>query len=385
VFRSGLVGLKFTTIFTTMKVTIEPYRGLLRLRFDDGKRRCISLGVADSKVGNALALQKKAQIELDWQIGQYDRTLLKYKPRIIGKNPTEISTPELFDRFTKHKAKAKGLAQSGINSRYIALRKMLEKVLDVPANTISNREAERFADVCAESLQADTAKARLSLLVACWDWAKGKYHVAEENPFKGISARFRSQEKKAKSPFSLVEVRAILDGFRSSRYYSHYADYASFLLGVGCRVGEASGLVWGNVASDFTSVYICQSFSRGVMGDTKTKKSRTVNNLSPSIVTMLNRRNEDQQPQASDLVFFTQTGLPINDRNFRRRAWTNVLNAAGVDYRSPYKCRSTAASHSIASGVDYVSVAKALGNSPKVLHDHYLDIIESRSVFIDFD
>jgi integrase len=384
VFRSGLVGLKFTTIFTTMKVTIEPYRGLLRLRFDDGKRRCISLGVADSKVGNALALQKKAQIELDWQIGQYDRTLLKYKPSIIGKNPTEISTPELFDRFTKHQAKDKGLAQSSIVTRYIALRKMLEKVLDVPANTIGKREAERFADVCADTLQSDTAKARIWLLATCWDWAKGKYHVAEENPFHGLTTRFKSQQKKPPQPFSVLEVRAILDGFRSSRYYSHYADYAAFLLGVGCRPGEGRGLVWGNVASDFTSVYICHSSRGGVLCDTKTKKSRTVN-LSPSIIAMLDRRNKAQQPQASDLVFFTPTGLPINDRDFRRRAWSNVLKAAGVKYRSPYKCRSTVASHSIASGVDYVSVAKALGNSPKVLHDHYLDIIESRSIFVDFD
>jgi integrase len=125
-----------------MKVTIEEYRSLLRLRLNDGKRRCVGLGVADSTVGRSLALQKKAQIELDWQIGQYDRTLLKYQPRTLGKSATEISAPELFDRYTKYHARDKGLAQSGIKSRCIALRKMLEKVLDVPVNEIGKREAE---------------------------------------------------------------------------------------------------------------------------------------------------------------------------------------------------------------------------------------------------
>ena len=367
-----------------MKVTIEEHRGLLRLRLNDGKRRCIGLGVTDSTVGRSLALQKKAQIELDWQIGQYDRTLLKYQPRTLGKSATEISAPELFDLFTKHQAKAKGLKQSGINSRYVPLRKMLEKVLDVPPNAIGKREAERFADACADTLQSDTSKARISLLVSCWDWARGKYHVKEENPFRGLSARFRSQQKKKKKLFSLAEVRGILDGFRSSRYYAHYADYAAFLLGVGSRPGEAAGLLWENVAPDFTNIYICQSFSRGVVGDTKTKKSRTVN-LSPSIVAMLKRRMEAQQPKASDLVFFTPNGLPIDDRNFRRRAWTKVLKAAGVKYRSPYTSRGTAASHSLASGQDHVSVANALGNSPKVLYEHYVDIIENRPIFVDFD
>ena len=374
-----------------MKVTIEEHRGLLRLRFNDGKRHCIGLGVTDSTVGRSLALQKKAQIELDWQIGQYDRTLLKYQPRTLGKSATEISAPELFDRFTKHQAKAKGLDQSGINSRYIPLRRMLEKVLDIPANTVGKREAERFADACGEPLapsknkiQPTTAKARIGLLASCWDWAKGKYNVAEENPFKGLSARFRSQPKKPKRPFSVAEVRAILDGFRSSRYYANYADHAAFLLGVGSRPGEAAGLLWENVATDFTKVYICQSFSRGVVGDTKTKESRTVN-LSPSIIAMLKRRMKDQKPKPSDLVFFTPNGLPIDDRNFRRRAWTKVLKAAGVNYRSPYTSRGTAADVPVLDRVLHqIREALRASTDPRV-RAAASEWVEAESKILDFD
>ena len=165
-----------------MKVTIEEHRGLLRLRLNDGKRRCIGLGVTDSTVGRSLALQKKAQIELDWQIGQYDRTLLKYQPRTLGKSATEISTPELFDRYTKYHAKDKNLAQSGIDSRYVPLGKMLERVLNLPANAIGKREAERFADVCADTLQPTTAKARIWLLASCWDLGEGKIPCCRREP-----------------------------------------------------------------------------------------------------------------------------------------------------------------------------------------------------------
>lgn len=156
-----------------MKVTIEEHRGLLRLPFNDGKRRCLALGVAESTQGRSLAAEKKIQIERDWQFGYYDPTLLKYKPRTLGKSATEISVPELFDRFTQHQAKMKGLSQSSIDTRYIALRKMLEKVLNAPANTIGKREAERFADVCTDTLQASTAKARIWLLVSRWDFQQG--------------------------------------------------------------------------------------------------------------------------------------------------------------------------------------------------------------------
>jgi hypothetical protein len=61
-----------------MKVTIEKHRGLLRLRWNDGNRRSLPLGIADSPVGRSIALQKKGLIEMDWQIGHYDRTLVNY-------------------------------------------------------------------------------------------------------------------------------------------------------------------------------------------------------------------------------------------------------------------------------------------------------------------
>jgi integrase len=233
------------------------------------------------------------------------------------------------NHFTKYQAREEGLSQSslakptgGNRDSVHRLRKMLEKVLDVPANTIGKREAERFADVCAKTLQPTTSKARIWLLVKCWDWAKGKYHVAEENPFRGLATRFKfkSQERKPPQPFSALEVRAILDCFRSSVYYKSYTDFVAFLFGVGCRIGEAVGLRWENVAADFSSVYICESISRGVVGSTKTRKSRDVN-LSPSI----------------------------------------------------------------AAGENYLNVAKAAGHSPRTMLNHYLNNVENRSVFVDFD
>jgi integrase len=298
-----------------MKVGIQVKEGRLILVWNDGKRRTMAIGLPDSTVGRALAQKTAAQIELDFRLGDehYDRTLLKYKPRTLGKTATEISAPELFDRFTKQHAKAKGLTQSSIDTRYIPLRKMLEKVLNVPANTIDRRAAEKFADACATTLQPQTSKERIWLLASCWDWAVSDYHVTKPK-FRGLSDRFRKTEpKKRPQPFDAGEVRAILDGFRSSQYYSSYADFVAFLLGVGCRFGEAVGLTWGNVAADCSTVYICQSITRGVVGNTKTKRSRTVN-LPPSIAAMLERRKTDKQPNPSDLVFSEVMGRRNGER-----------------------------------------------------------------------
>ena len=163
-----------------MKVTIESFRGKLRLRFDDGDRRCVPVGVADSPVGRSFALSKKAQIELDWQLGveHYDRTLVKYRPKTLGKAATEISAPELFDRFTKHQTKAKGLSPSSIKNRYQSIISALKKHLDKPAHQIGRRDAESFATWCeAKKLSGQTIKERFWLLTSAWTWGVKHYHL----------------------------------------------------------------------------------------------------------------------------------------------------------------------------------------------------------------
>ena len=379
----------FTPIFTPlMKVTIEQKKGRLLLRWTcpaTGQRKNLAIGVEDSTTGKAYAQSIKCQIENDAKFGYYDPTLLKYKPRTIGRNATEITTIELFDRFTKHQFKSKGLAQSSIDSRYEPIKRMLEKYLNVQAAAVDKRRTEKFADVCEDTLTTgDTAKARISLLKSAWDWGKDRYQLSNENPWVGIAKRFRSTEVQPSPKFSVDEVRKIIQGFRDSPYYAHYVDYVRFRFGTGTRPGEASGLKWQHISSDFQSVWIGKSYSRGVTGSTKTKKARTFKIL-PSISAMLSTRRELLNPKSDEYyVFTTSTGLPIDDRNFRR-AWKKVLASVGVAYRKPYTTRKTQANHSLKAGNNYIEVAEALGHDPHTMHDSYVEAFQEQSVFVDFE
>jgi uncharacterized protein YqfA (UPF0365 family) len=76
-----------------MKITIEAHRSSLRLRWNDGDRRSLPLGVKDSTVGHAIAQKKKAEIELDWQIGPYSSIAIELSGRILAKfQPTNYSS-----------------------------------------------------------------------------------------------------------------------------------------------------------------------------------------------------------------------------------------------------------------------------------------------------
>jgi integrase len=368
-------------------VTIENHGGRLRLAWHDGspKRRTLSIGMPDSIPGRALAKKRKLEIENDLAIGKdhYDRSLLKYKSLTLGNSATEISCEVLFERFTHYRVKAKGLSPFTVKSRYKAISVMLAKYLDRPANEVDRNIAEKFADNLVGRMAADTAKQRIWLLKSCWDWAKDRYQVAEVNPWLGISDRFQAQPKDQVEPFTKDEVFAILQGFRDSHYYVHYLDFVMFLLGTGCRPGEAVGLRWANVSKDFSTVYICRSMTDGIERPTKTKRSRSVN-LSSSVAAMLHARAEVDHPKPDDRVFSTPKGLPIDMHRFRSRAWTQVLKAAGVPYRKPYATRHTAVTHALANGANYIDVAKATGHSIDVMHKSYANSINKESVFVDF-
>jgi integrase len=207
----------FTPIFTPMKITIENHRSLLRLRWTcphTGKRNNLALGVEDSTTGRAFAARIKDRIETDTKHGYYDPSLLKYRPKTIGKNASEITTVELFDRFTQHQFKSEGLAQSSINSRYKPLKAMLEKHLNIQSAAVDKRRAVSFADVCADTLTPATAKARIMLLKSSWEWGKGRYELADENPWVGIASRFKSIPVQPVAAFTLDEAKKIIQGFK---------------------------------------------------------------------------------------------------------------------------------------------------------------------------
>jgi integrase len=369
-----------------MKVGIQNKEGRLILVWDDGKRRTMAVGMPDSSTGRALAEKTKAEIEWDWRIGQYDGSLLKYRPRRLGKNGSELSTVELFDKFTKHQQRAKGLAQSTIDNKYGAVRRMLEKYLGCPAEDVDRRRTEAFADKCDEVLSPEIAKARVWLLKAAWHWAgeKSICHLPTENPWNGISERWlRAQKPKPKKALTKDEVGRILEGFKTSPYYSYYADFVSFQLNMATRPGETIGLKWDSVSEDCSQVWVGEGYYRGHTSGTKTREARTLA-VPLSTRAMLLARKERLKPGAEDYVFPARQGGPISDGNFRRRAWAKVLAAVGVPYRSPYVTRKSNLNYAYRAGANPADLARAAGHSIETANKHYLEAMKEGPILFDF-
>jgi integrase len=369
--------------------TVE-YGNSLLIRFThEAKRYSFSLSNSNSPVGLANANIKIAQIEKDILSGHFDPTLLKYKPRKSGKNPTEITAGELFGKYIDYRRKEGLLSHSSISRLELIASKLKQLLGDKLAEKVNESTAKAAIAKWSESASIKSIKTYLGYLKLCWEWAKGKYHTADSNPWSECLDRARSrgnaeQPRRRIKPFTIAELQAIIAGFKSHPHYSHYTEFVTFLAATACRPGEAAGLRWKHLESDFTTASIEESISRGYQNKkgTKTGKSRNIQ-LSPSVRSMLVDRFDQLKPQPDDLVFPSPKGLSIDDHNFCTRAWKTILESCQIEYRSPYKVRHSAISHALSNGANIIALAEQTGHSARVMLSTYAHAIDQKCLFID--
>jgi integrase len=348
------------------KVHIENLRGNLRLRWMyKGERYCISLGLPDTAVPRCIAQSKASLIEADMLNQVFDSTLKKYRGE-DPHNPAEsgLTVSALFDQLFQLRAKR---FTGTTHERYRAIAKRLGAFFGVAlASSVDEAQADRFRESLG-TLQPITQLQYLGLVNACWVWGN-KQGLLSSNPWVEV-IKIQVPPQQRPRPFTAIEIKSILDGFKTSRYYRYYWPFVRFLLGTGCRTGEAVGLQWGHLAKDCSKVWIGQSVSRGKRKSTKTNKDREFK-LPGYLVTELQaRRPENCKP--TDLVFPALRGGAIDASCFRSRAWVSVLRTAGVEYRKPYNTRHTFISHALAQGANPVAIAQMTGHDLETLFKHY--------------
>lgn len=354
-------------------VAINSFKGRLRLRWSyQGERFTLSLELPDSVVNRVVAKGKAALIEGDLVTGNFDRTLVKYRPQKTVTSAMSISN--LLTSFTEYKRRS--ISATSI-SKFKALQQPVEQFFGSKSATAVDEDmADQFRlFLIGKRLAAATVKERLVTMNACWSWAV-KRGMVTCNPWVEIVKRVSVPPTQKPKPFTQNEIQAILTAFRQSKHYSHYADFVEFLFGSGCRIGEAIGLQWRHVSDDCSAVWIGEAVSRGkVRKSTKTNRARQFR-LSPRLQQILIARRP-QPPQPDGPVFPAPKGGLMDDHLFCVRAWKKSITAAGVAYRHPYSTRHTFISHALAKGVKPVTVAEMTGHDPQVLFKHYASVIDN--------
>lgn len=336
------------------------------------QRKTLYPGLADTKSNRIKAQQIALQIEADIEIGSYDSSLSRYKN--IAK-PLPVLTPvELFDTWLQFKKNTWDEDTFKIRSY---LKSDLNNFFKDKRGNLTEEDIKRFyAWLSSKKLASDTFNRKLDTFESAWEWLLDSGQVLE-NPWHNLPRRKVPKNGDAK-PFSKIEVSRIVSAFESHKVYSHYTIFVRFLFGAGCRIGEAIGVRWQDIDLGTGKIIIAEQVTGGKRKAAKSGSRREFY-LSASLKSLLSEAKPIDVCE-KDLIFTTLTGKPIDAHNFRERAWTTILELAGVEYRKPSNTRHSFCSHALEQGMNPVTVASITGHDPKVLFDHYAGLINKPEV-----
>lgn len=154
----------------------------------------------------------------------------------------------------------------------------------------------------------------------------------------------------------------------------------------GLRPGEALALTWADVGA--RTLAIDKALSLGELASTKTRRARSVPLTSPLADDLADLRGAREAPTEDQLVITNRAGgtwSPSEYNNWRNRVWTPVMErlASSKKYPQPRlatavprDCRSTFVSLHLRAGASPLEVARWAGHSPKVMFDHYANVID---------
>lgn len=316
------------------QVKVEVFADRLRLRWSYfGKRYCLSVGLADTPINRKVADQKSQQIELDIISGKFDPSLAKYKlggaaPMArVSEAPAKPKTfsgifAQHWNLFVEHK-------QQSVDNPFtiIGMYRPIPKKLAAYGTPINNSsDARDFVVFMLSKASPTTVKKHVIILNNFGEWVKSQKLVAEtwDNPFFGLTEMCRPLPPVKDLPFTVEEVKTIIEGFTKDPYYAHYTDYVRFLFMIGCRTSEAIGLRWKHISQDCGQVTFSESLVREGTGVSRMRKSTKTHRIryfpcNAELQQLLrNIRPEDTYPE--QLVFPSSTGKPIDATNFLNRA-----------------------------------------------------------------
>ncbi len=226
----------------------------LRLQWTyQGRRYTLRPGLHDTPENRVFAEKLAKEIQADIILGVFDPTLNKYKPQSAAPprvaappEKKQVSAVELFQKYFEFRRSDLAL---GTQKKYEALGKQLHELLGSKPADLNLDDVIRVKNWLSENFASVTAKDKICILQATWDWGIKK-NLVQDNPWDEI--KFKKEIQERPKPFTHNECKRIIEAFRNDEPY--YADFVEFRFSTGIRTGELIGLQWGDLSPDCTQL-----------------------------------------------------------------------------------------------------------------------------------
>lgn len=229
------------------------------------------------------------------------------------------------------------------------------------------------------------ARKYLANLSASFDWAEN-LGMIQENLFKPLLEKFPKAKKHQPNinPFTIEERDCIIEAFATSKKYSKFLFLVQMLFYTGARPSELLALKWENINADFILFNAVLNRDQTIKKELKNQKFRKfpVNSQLSSIID----DNRIVNQSHSELIFKSSCNTPIVWRQFSKLVWKDsillplITKNKVAEYRTAYNCRHTFITLCLNAGIDAKEIAGWVGNSPKIIYQHYAGFNKDQKV-----
>lgn len=358
-------------------VSIEIVRGNYRLRWRALDRRfCLAIGPADTDAAQIVAEARAQEINADILFGRFDESLAKYSQIHADKIAASKKGPDLREIWEKWKIHQKWrAAKTTQKDNWRTVDRCLDKL--TPEQLLLDHSGLVLPKLL-QSYAPGTIRRALADLNAGCNWAV-EVKLIESNPYRKLTKQLPKNQlcDRSREVFSTANIKKILVAFRADRVAAFYANYIELLALTGFRPEEGIALTWDDLIageSERLSIRVNKAHSKGELKNTKTGKRRDFP-CNPQLTKFL--AGLPKTPNLHNLVFPSPKGGYIDQHNFAGRHWLPIVRGLVVErkikkYLPCYNLRHSFITRLVREGLDVATIAKLVGNSPKMIFEHYL-------------
>ncbi len=282
------------------------------------------------------------------------------------KKTKDITIEQAKESFFNQKIGLKETSLNFMRSRFSTILKLMNIKESSKVSKITKESVTNYHNNAFKKYKKNTLVSLNSLLKSFLAFCEAERFI-EKNPYFAITLK-NAQEAKAIEPFSLEEIKTLLEN-APSLWVKAFLMVAFF---TGMRTGEQLALLWEDI--DFTKKTITINKSLNELGQITIPKNkpsvREVDLLEP--VEKILKDLKESEPENKKFVFID---IPKRTSVFQRH-FKNLLRALNLKDRKLYTTRHTFASLMISQGEEAMWISKTLGhkdlNTTYKTYSHYI-------------
>jgi integrase len=279
-----------------------------------------------------------------------------------------LTVAQLVEQWLQHR-KGRVSAATLANYRTVAKRHITDTAVGRKrVSKLTSLDVSALLHDREETHSPRTVKLIRTVLGAAYRWGE-EQGLVQRNPVRFTEGP--RQRQTTHRAMTEEQARAVLEAAKGTRYEAAFA----LMLSLGLRPGECLGIRWSDVDLEARTLTVHHGLKRdGTLGNVKNDGSRRLLSLPAELVPLLKARMSAQEADrvrsaeywhggTDPLVFTTDVGQPVSDRNLAQRDFAGICKKAGVGTWHLHECRHTAATIMLTKGVPIEVVSKVLGHA----------------------